>query len=100
MHHKGFTLIEVLLVLVITGMSMFFIPKISFNQTSESIDLYESTLIHTQFVALITHIEQTPFNNPSIHFNESAYINEAQTIDLGSKDLVLLLGPGRMYVKR
>lgn len=104
MSHKGYTLIEMLVVLLISNILMMGI-QVTWLKPKPSIDLFESTLIHAQTMALKNHqtieVDGTEFDvDASIFFNPLGNIREAMSVKVGEQDLVLWLGPGRMHAQR
>jgi len=101
--NKGFTLIEVILVLMIgLGSSVLFQkPNLSRVQNSNE---FKSTLIHLQFMALLTHttLEYAGevITDYPVRYNANGNINMGQTILFNSKRITLLIGTGKIHEKR
>jgi len=100
--NSGFTLIEILLVLII----VFVLGSI----TLKPVDLqftkvhdFQSAFLHTQFVPFVVHNDRTfytafPTDYP-IRFKPNGNVNMGQTIQIGQRTLVILIGTGRIHEK-
>lgn len=100
---KGFTLIEVLIVVFITTLISGIFPIMTTNLAIHEIDLFESSVIHTQFISLLTH-QNKSFDSKMItvypiEFNKLANVHYAQTFAFENTELVMSLGTGRLYEK-
>ncbi len=100
---KGFTLIEVLLVLLISSLVLLITPSLKIPKPYIDIELFESNVIHHQFMAILNHKEITFESNLStiypIRFSAIGNIHFPQTIQINESELVISLGPGRIYEK-
>ncbi len=101
--NKGGSLIEVILILTIVfSLSFIWIkPKQFVTQHSKA---FISSVIHTQVMALYLRenlevITDTP-SEYTIRFNSSGNVNISQTISLGNKKVIIMLGTGRIHEKR
>jgi len=100
--NKGFTLIETLFVLIILfAMSTLTIRPFDFQFTKASD--FQSEFLHAQFMAVLTHTDQIldpsiPTDYP-IRFKPSGNVSMGQTIQIGRKTLVILIGTGRIHEK-
>ena len=103
MSTKGFTLIELLLVLMISSLILLLSPSTHFKQPYVDIELFESNVIHTQFMSLLNHKENQMatdvITSYPIKFSEIGNIYFPQTIYFENTSLVMSLGPGRIYEK-
>lgn len=103
MSTKGFTLPEILLVLFISVSFMLIFPFYKPQPSNSEIELFESEVIHQQFMAILTHQGITVSSSFEtaypIHFNNLGNLYTAQTIVIDQKELVMSLGPGRIYEK-
>lgn len=101
---KGFTLLETLFVLSVSTLFILIFPAFSFDKNQSDVELFESTVIHTQFLSLYTHqgkkvVDDTIHPYP-IEFNALANTHYAQTINIYNlKTSVISLGTGKLYEK-
>lgn len=98
MYNKGFTLIETLLVLIISSILMYSGLSLKGLNRVNLTELFESTVIHTQYLSLFTHSYQS-MDDYSITFNEIGHINEGKTLKINTVEVVLQLVTGRIYEK-
>ncbi len=103
MSTKGFTLVELLLVLFITSLSLLLAPNIKEINPRIDVELFESEVINHQFMAILTH-KETEVNSHTlspypIRFSALGNVHFAQTIDFYNTKLTMSLGPGRIYEK-
>jgi len=89
----------VLLVLSIAG-SLLIRP---FDLSVPSLNAFESAVIHTQFAALRYHdvltVKSEMLTEYPIRFNANGNVNMGQTIELGNRKLVILIGTGGIHEK-
>lgn len=101
--NRGFTLIEMMIVLMIVSMSTISLSLVFKPFTISDDVLFSDYLKHTQIKALATatkQIVETDHSNVSkLSFNELGNVNMAQTITLSSKKIVIQLGMGR-YIEQ
>jgi prepilin-type N-terminal cleavage/methylation domain-containing protein len=100
--NSGFTLIEILLVLIIVFvLGSIAIRPIDFQFTK--VHDFQSEFLHTQFIALKTHTDQTLdtafATDYPIRFKPNGNVNMGQTIQIGQQTLVILIGTGRIHEK-
>lgn len=98
MYNKGFTLIETLLVLIISSILLYSGLKLKALNAVNPTELFESTVIHTQYLSLFKHSYQS-MDDYSITFNEIGHINEGKTLKINTVEVVLQLVTGRIYEK-
>lgn len=124
---KGFTLVEMLIVLSVLAMLLAIVPfvrPVSNGALHYQMTILHQTLVEAQTLAMNSkqkvsinvkgsymEVGDTRFafqkgvtcNATSLHFTAQGNVNKAQTIVCTSKkqsrSLVILLGSGRMYVK-
>lgn len=124
---KGFTLIEMLLVLSVLAMLLVIVPFIrpaTSGALNYQMTIFHQSLVEAQTLAMMskkkvnidvrrTYMEVgdhrfvfqkgVTCNPTSLHFTAQGNVNRAQTIICTSKkqsrSIVILLGSGRMYVK-
>lgn len=98
MYNKGFSLIETLIVLLIsTFLSIVSLSAFRLYATPTT-ELFESTIIYNQFLSILNH-DRYIIEEYGISFNEIGHVNEGNSIVLNQKEYVIQLVTGRFYEK-
>lgn len=104
MSTKGFTLTEILLVLFITSLVFLISPQFKLSKPYIDIELFESTVINSQVLSLYSHqefeLKTDQLTSYPIRFSALGNIHFPQTIIINEEEIVMSLGPGRIYEKR
>jgi len=100
--NSGFTLIETLFVVIIVSVLGSIAIRPVDLQFTRAYD-FQSEFLHTQFVALMKHTDQNLktmiVTDYPIRFKPNGNINMGQTIQIGQRTLVILIGTGRIHEK-
>ncbi len=103
MSTKGFTLLELMIVLLVSVSTLLMTPFYKPQHPYIEIELFESDVIHQQFIALLSHkrlrLEIVVETSYPIQFNPLGNVLMPQTIHVNDHSLILSLGTGRIYEK-
>lgn len=96
MTKKGFTLIELLLAILVM-VSLFTISLHRFSEPKMEWILFSNEYLSKQADSIVNkkeNIVASPYSNNYIHFNKEGRVNQAQTIMLDGKNVIIHLGNG------
>ncbi len=98
MHKKGFTLIEMCLVIVLMSILFTISIKHSIN-TSYPYYQFPSKYLRVQSEAILEANHKELIDEYAISFNENGNVKKAQTLHFPQGDIVVELGGGRLVYK-
>jgi len=98
---KGYILLELVVVLLVMSvLELLFLPRLK-EPKLNSYNFMNEYLLN-QSIALVTNKEVVMETykygiNDKINFNEKANVNQARTINIDSKQVIITLGMGRIH---
>lgn len=97
-YNKGFTLIEMLVVLLIISLLMsIFSLKITYKY-HKSTNMLINEIVYLQFEAIYENDDRYYDEyDMDIHFNRIGNVNHADSYQYYQDEIIVLLGTGRMY---
>ena len=98
MLHKGFTLIELCIVMILMSILFVFVAH---NRISDTLSYYSfpANYLRKQSEAILEGKDVVLEDEYSIPFNENGNVKQAQTLHFRQGDIVTELGGGRLVFK-
>ena len=98
--HKGFTVTEMILVLLIMTLFVFISSNIPNSLSTFDSSFFEESVLHTQWLSIQSHSEQSvTVNGYSVSFSSLGNVIKPGTFTFNTNTLIVSLGTGRIYEK-
>ncbi len=97
-YNKGFTLVEVALIIFIFSVLYFLIPKVKYPNFESHLFVFDYLYLQSLSIANANE-NQLSVNSNEVYFNDKGNVRNAQTMSVGDTWFISQLGGGRLVEK-